>query len=238
MILNTRPIFYRERFHDAFSEIGLPILDSPVLEVEALSDALPNPTSFDALIFTSQIALSQFPSLVDWLHKKVYVVGQATADAARAAGFKDIICTGEDAEDMERCLHKEPFKKGLYASAQDVAKDLAQVFQDRVVRQVVYRMVPVDTLPASVVSKIKEKSTIIVPLFSKRSAIVAGDLFLQAHLIRESTDLHAVGISDDVFATSEGPWHSRTVAPHPTQAAMVATVWDVANRIGLISKVE
>ena len=236
MILNTRPEFYRERFHEAFSDIGLPILDSPALEIEDVGDALPSPNSFDALIFTSQIALSHFSHADDWRYKKVYVVGQGTAAAARAAGFSDIICTGENAKDMENYLRRTTFERGLYASAQDVATDLSNIFRDRIIRQITYRMAPVGTLTNSVVAKIKEGPNIIVPFFSKRSAGAFANLLRQAHLTLENTNLHAVGMSDDIFATTEGPWHSQYVVPHPTQAAMVSKVRDVAEEIGLISK--
>jgi uroporphyrinogen-III synthase len=238
MILNTRPEIYRDRFHEAFAELELPILDCPVLMAEPIGVALPNPEAFDAVIITSQFAASIFSSLRDWHAKKTYAVGQGTADAALAAGFDDVTCTGEDAADMELRLVTEPFQRALYASAQDVTKDLSEVFLSRVTRLPIYRMTPIMALSESVESKIKCSSYIIAPLFSPRSAAALVDIFRKIQVTPENAQVYAVGISRDIFAAEEGPWQGRAVASSPTLGAMVAKTRGVAQSIGLISKVK
>jgi uroporphyrinogen-III synthase len=238
MILNTRPEFYRNRFHKAFAELGLPILDCPVLRARPSGAVFPDPDAFDAVVLTSQFAPSTFSSQGAWQSKKVYAVGQATAEAARAAGFINVTCTGEDAADMERTLASEPFKMALYASAEDVGEDFSKVFPSKVQRISVYSMMPLADFPSAVVETIKDKGQIIVPLFSRRSAVAAASLLARAQITSANARLHAVGISDDIFAADEGPWQSRVVASSPTLEAMVARTRNAAERIGLISKVK
>ncbi len=237
MILNTRPEFYQDRFHAAFAGIGLPILDCPVLAPESTGVSLPDPHSFDAVILTSQVAVNLFPSRASWLSKKAYVVGPGTEEAAHAAGFGNVVCTGVDAADMERNLAHEPFSKALYASAEDVAKDLSEVFPNRVQRVPVYRMVPLTDMPAGVLSAVTGNEQIVVPLFSRRSAETTTALLGNANVTTTNSRLYAVGISNEVFAAKEGPWQCRAVAGRPTLEAMVAATRDVAEDIGLISKV-
>jgi len=237
MILNTRPEFYQDRFHAAFAELGLPILDCPVLTPQSTGIALPDPSIFDAVILTSQVAVSALSDSGAWQAKKAYAVGPGTESAARAAGFRNVVRTGVDAADMERMLAEEPFETALYASAEDVAKDLSEVFPDRIRRVPVYRMVPLAELPASILSKIKDNAQIIVPLFSRRSAETAASLFEKVMADLEPSRLYAVGISNDIFAATQGPWQCRAVASSPTLEAVVAATQDVARGIGLISKV-
>ena len=237
MILNTRPEFYRDRFHEAFAHIGLPILDCPVLTAESTGVALPGPEAFDAVIFTSQIAATMFPALGEWQSKKAYVVGPGTAGAARAAGFSDVVCTGADAEDMERQLVNELFRNALYVSAEDVTKDLSEVFSARVRRLPIYRMAPLADLPDSVLNAVRDNAQVIAPLFSRRSAATLAILLGRARIAPDSTHIYAVGISDDVFAAEEGPWHCRAVATHPNLDAVVARTREVAKEMSLMPKV-
>ncbi len=237
MIFNTRPEFYRDRFHEAFASIGLPILDCPVLTPEPTGVALPAPDDFDSVIFTSQIAVAMFPARAEWQLRKVYAVGPGTADAVRAAGFSDVVCTGADAEDMEQRLTGEPFQNALYASAEDVSKDLSEVFPERVRRLSIYRMVLLADLPAPVRTTIEDSAEVILPLFSKRTAVAIAALLRKGRLVSDSPHICAVGISDGIFAVEEGPWHCRAVASSPTLDAMVAKTRDLAIDIGLISKV-
>ena len=237
MILNTRPELYQDRFRSAFSDIGLAILDCPVLIPEATGSNFPDPDAFDAIILTSQIAATMFPIASSWLSKKVYAVGPVTESAARSVGFSDIVCTGLDATDMERYLLNEPFRMGLYVSAEDVAKDLSEIFSLRVQRIPVYRMVPIDHLMGDVLDKIKSKAQIIIPLFSRRSAKTGAHLLDKAQVTPTTSRLYAIGISNDVFAAEEGPWQCRIVAPSATLEAMVATTRELAKNLGFISKV-
>jgi uroporphyrinogen-III synthase len=219
IILNTRPALYRERFHEAFSSIGWPIIDYPVLSEEALSPFVPPPQGFDAVIFTSPMAVRFFPVGEVWRSKLAFAVGPGTLDAARAAGFTNVVQTGSDADDLKRYLARAVFAKALYPSGEDVTSDFSEAFPGKIQRVVLYRMVAREALAGEIVVAIKNAKAVIAPVFSKRSAAVLGDLLNKAGLT--SADITVVGISDEVL-TGNGPWRARAVAAQPTLEAVAA----------------
>jgi uroporphyrinogen-III synthase len=75
--------------------LGLDAVAVPLFEVEPIEWTAPHPRDFDGLLLTSANALRHGGAQLRALRGlKVYAVGDATADAARRAGF-DIAATGE-----------------------------------------------------------------------------------------------------------------------------------------------
>ncbi|NDG36807.1 MAG: hypothetical protein EBY34_03615 [Alphaproteobacteria bacterium] len=73
---------------------GVPALASPVMRGTALVHDLPDPAGYDGVIFTSRHAVDairQSPKAAAWMMKPAFVVGTATAAAARDAGFSRLI---------------------------------------------------------------------------------------------------------------------------------------------------
>ncbi len=221
-ILNTRPAFYHLRFHDAFGDLPWAILDCPTTYVEPLSVGTPSPEGFDAVIFTSQMGVATFSFAQPWFNKKVYAVGQGTAEAAAAAGFTNILQTGYDVEDMCRCLADETFKTALYPSGDEISADLAQEFPGRIHRISTYRMVALTTLPTYVATPALQGTPIIAPLFSRRGARILSDILGKSGVSADNAKVTAVGISANVFADGAGPWHRQMVADEPTLEALAA----------------
>ena len=232
LILNTRPLVYRERVHAAFADLGLPIIDCPLMVPEQLSALLPPPDVFDALIFTSPLGVRFFSGAPQWRSKKVFALGPGTEDAAKNAGFTDITRTGFDADDMLDVLARATFKKALYASGEDVTVDIADNLPDRVQRVTLYRMIARPDLPKDVVDAVHGGKQLFAPLFSKRSAAVLNDILIKAGLNRQNMQMTAVGISPDVVA-GEGPWRESTAAADPTLEAVAAAMSDVIRKAGV-----
>ena len=231
LILNTRPLVYRERVHAAFADLGLPIIDCPVMVPEQISALLPPPDVFDALIFTSPLGVRFFSSAAPWRTKKVFALGPGTEEAAKNAGFTDITRTGFDAEDMVYVLDRAPFKKALYVSGEDVTVDLAENLPGRVQRVTLYRMIARTALPKDVLDAAQGGKHVFAPLFSKRSAAVLNDILIKAGLNPQNMQMTAVGISADVVA-GEGAWRESAAAAQPTLEGVAATMRDVIQRAG------
>ena len=78
---------------------GVPVLASPVIIgapvlSASLAHDLGNPANFTGIIFTSRHAVDAVTKGTDavaWIPKLAFVVGSATAAAAKQAGFKNII---------------------------------------------------------------------------------------------------------------------------------------------------
>lgn len=70
-------------------EMSMGILGRPLFEVIPLAWDAPDPASFDALLLGSANAIRHGGAALEaFRHLPVYAVGEATADAARAAGFE------------------------------------------------------------------------------------------------------------------------------------------------------
>jgi uroporphyrinogen-III synthase len=94
-VLVLRPEPGASRTVERARNLGLDALAVPLFEIEAMSWEVPDPALFDAILLTSAnsvrtagVGLRRLRGL------PVYAVGEATAKAAREAGF-DIAATGE-----------------------------------------------------------------------------------------------------------------------------------------------
>ncbi len=81
----------------------------PVLISEPTGAVVPAPADYDAIVFTSQVAVATFPETPAWREKTAYAVGASTADAARAASFTQTVQTGVDAVDLLQHLSTASF---------------------------------------------------------------------------------------------------------------------------------
>jgi uroporphyrinogen-III synthase len=221
VIVNIRPALYRERFHEAFARVGWRIVDSPVLAPEATAAELPDPSGYDAVIFTSQVAVDMLGDGSAWREKTAYAVGPATADAARRAGFSRTVQTGLDSKDLIDVLATADFSRAFYPSAEDVSADVSLGDPVRIRRMAVYRMTPSRALSADVLKFARDGGPVLVPLFSRRSARTVECLLGEAGISAQNSRLGAVAISADVLGADAGPWQRRGVADKPTLEAVV-----------------
>jgi hypothetical protein len=223
LVLNSRPVAYRSRFHAAFAPMLGPnwrIIDSPVLIAEPLTARLPAPETVDLLILTSQMAAATFPPGESWRAKKVLAVGEATASAAAEGGFVHVVEAGRDIAALRAALGREPFRNALYVSAADITAPLDQEFPGRIARVVTYQMLAAAALSTEFRTAGWERLPVLAPIFSRRSATILADLLEKAGVTKAGANIIAIGISED--ALGEGPWKTQHVAVEPTLAALAA----------------
>jgi uroporphyrinogen-III synthase len=105
----------------------------------------------------------------------VYAVGRRSADAARRAGFADVISAGGDVRDLVQLIaerHADASASLLYLAGEDRAADLvAELAVHGIAAQmaIVYRAVA-NSLPPSLMAALKASEVDAVLHFSKRSA--------------------------------------------------------------------
>jgi uroporphyrinogen-III synthase len=113
-------------------ELGHEPLVAPLLTVRRLVDASPDLTGIGALAFTSANGVRAFAEASDQRALPVFAVGEATATAARQAGFADVQAGPSDvaalaADIIER---RNTFQGDvLHPSAAEPAGDLASALQ-------------------------------------------------------------------------------------------------------------
>ncbi|WP_323781711.1 uroporphyrinogen-III synthase [Thalassovita sp.] len=169
-LLLTRPLASSQRFAAQLRDrLGdLPVLISPVLRIETILPA-PDLTGMQMLIFTSQNALA---ALKAGQGRRCYVVGSATAAAARAKGF-DVIAMERDAQTLfQRIMADAPQGPLLHLRGRHARGNLAGRLTAAGVatgEQVVYEQLETP-LTEDAKTLLASDQAVIVPLFSPRSA--------------------------------------------------------------------
>lgn len=120
--------------------LGFAPVVAPLLTIRPLSDALadaPDLTTVAALAFTSPNGVEAFAALTSALRDRpVFAVGDATAEAARAAGFADARSAAGDIHALARLINASPIKGLILApGAREPAGDLPALLPDHDVQR-------------------------------------------------------------------------------------------------------
>lgn len=194
--------------------LGLSALVAPIFHIVPLPWAAPPAANYQALVFTSAHAPRQAGrQLVPFLDHPCYAVGQATADAARQAGFTDVRTGPSDALALAGLMRDHQIARALHLCGREhLVLDL-----EGVDRRVVYAA---DALPFLLPDAIAALRSGAVPLLhSARAASHFAALAQGAGLDRSRIPVAAIS---KAAATAAGPfWLSVTVAPAPRDAALL-----------------
>ena len=193
---------------------------SPLLEIAPCTWAPPE-KPLAALIFTSVNALyCAGPLLAQWLHLPVYVVGEATAKAARAHGFGDVRHPPQvkDAQSLFDALAEEKFSAPLLhlvgrdQSALHIAPSL------QVEQRIVYAAELVPHFTPEVAAALRAGAVDAVLLYSPRTARHFARLYDQLGIDREILILAA--LSPAIAEAAGTGWADVAVAAHPVAESL------------------
>ncbi|MNX73715.1 uroporphyrinogen-III synthase [compost metagenome] len=120
--------------------LGYEPVVAPLLSIRPLPDALdaaPDFATVAALAFTSPNGVAAFAALTsDLRDRPVFAVGDATAEAARDAGFADARSAAGDIHALARLIGARPIKGLILApGAREPAGDLPALLPDHDVRR-------------------------------------------------------------------------------------------------------
>lgn len=188
-VLVTRPEPDNEATALALRARGFEVLLAPMLRFEPLAFQDDADAHYDAVIVTSANALRGFerqPAGQRLLKLPLFAVGEHTANAARHAGFGQVIAADGDVAALRdavlasvKAKHLKKAGTLLYLAGADLARDLAGDLGQRgftVVTQTTYRMIPVAELPPAAREGFAANQVAAVLHYSRRSARA----FLQA----------------------------------------------------------
>ncbi len=231
-ILVTRPASEAQRFAAQLAGHGIDSVIAPLLTIEPVETPLPPLDAVQALVFTSANGVRAYAARETRRDVPAYAVGEATAAAAREAGFANAISAGSDAEGLAALLvdRIDPAHGPLlHVAGADQAGDLPGALRARgyEVRQaVLYRAAPAPELPAPARAAIEAGSVAGVALFSPRSAGLFADRAAAAGLAAKLATLDAYCLSRAVAAALEGKATFRAVrlAARPNAEALIAAI--------------
>ncbi|MDJ1009416.1 MAG: uroporphyrinogen-III synthase [Paracoccaceae bacterium] len=215
-ILMTRPRAASERFLAELARRGVAMGEaaiSPAISIEHVGRPV-DIEGHGGVIVTSAHALV---GVTGRRGVSAWCVGDATARAAERAGF-DAVTAGGTVDDLVRVITgARPRSPLLYLRGQHVTGDVAGQlagFGIEVDERVVYDQ-PESSPNADAARLVSGTASVVLPLFSPRSAAIVADWTEQA-----VAPLHAVAMSEAVAAA----WgRTARIAPRPTLTSMVDT---------------
>ena len=198
-------------------------LTAPLLVVRALAGASLDLSGVGALAFTSANAVPAFAALSRVRDLPVFAVGEATAAAARAAGFARVESADGDVAALAALIADRRGFEGavLHPSAREPAGDLVGDLAAAGVparAAPVYATVAADVLPAAVADALAADDVDAVLVHSPRAGRALAGLLSPVQAAR----LAAFALSPACAAPLSGAGFARiSVAPFPNEAAML-----------------
>ncbi|MCR0983468.1 uroporphyrinogen-III synthase [Roseomonas populi] len=158
----------------------------------------------------------------------VLAVGEGTADAARAAGFRDVAAASGDATSLASLAASRLDPSAgpvLLAAGEGYGDELAADLLSRgfdVIRRDAYAAAESAVLPPEAHAALRAGEVRAALFLSPRSARVALSLLRAAGLCGAATDIRALALSGRVARAASGlPWKGLDVAPRPDQDALL-----------------
>ena len=193
----------------------------PLLSVRPVADPEVNLRGVGALAFTSANGVRAFADLSGERELRVFAVGAATAQAARAAGFRTVLSADGDVEALaEGIASRRGQMRGavLHPGAAEPAGDLAGALEKHGVearRLILYETGPVKLSEAQAISLVQTDAAL---LHSPRAAKVLASV-LKAH---PAPNLRALGLSKAVMKPlARSQLASKAFPPFPLEAALL-----------------
>jgi uroporphyrinogen-III synthase len=239
-LLVTRPEPDNERTAAALRARGHSVMLAPLLGIEPQPAADLGPGPWGGVLITSANAARAIAAhprkaelMADLMGLPLFAVGRRSADAAREAGFADVVSADGDAAALARLVATRPEKPQvrlplLYLAGEDRAADLAgalaaQGIATRTV--VVYRAVVATSLPPDVKDALAAGAIDGVLHYSGRSADAFTALALAAvidlkHLVTKHYCLSAEVAAPLRQAGVAAP----LVAASPDESALLALI--------------
>ncbi|MEX2642486.1 MAG: uroporphyrinogen-III synthase [Acetobacterales bacterium] len=230
VLVVTRPEAQARAFAQSLGA-GADVLAAPMLEIEAIPPGPLEPGRVQAVLFTSANGVRYAPREPALEKLPAFAVGDATAAAARAAGFATVESAGGDGAALARLVADRLKPEGgalLHLSGAEVADDPGAQLRKAgfvVNRLAVYRARPARTLPGEVRDALGEGVVDAVLFFSPRGAASFVSLATRAGLERGCGNALALCLSEAVAEAARSlAWREVRHAAQPTADAMLALV--------------
>jgi uroporphyrinogen-III synthase len=227
-VLVTRPRVDSEDLVEELAARGHTARIEPMLNVHVRPGARVDLAGVQALLITSANGLRAFAELSDVRDLPVLAVGQASAEAARKAGFHRVESADGDAEALgELAIRRlSPDDGALFHAAGTVtAGNLKEKLSQagfNVRREPLYEAVPSRNLSTATRTDLEHRTLDAVLFFSPRTAKVFVRLLHEERIAHVCRGIEAVCLSDAVASALQGSeWAGIRVAERPERGALL-----------------
>lgn len=229
--LVTRPRAEAESLAAELARRGIEAIVEPMIEVVGRDAARADIAGVQAILCTSANGARALAQVSGERDVPVFAVGDATARAARAAGFAAVESAGGDVDALARLVGQRLRPEGgrlLHVAGSDVAGDLAGALGAAgftVERAVLYEARAASALTPATARLIADGDIDLALFFSPRSAATFARLAAAAGVAHGLAATAALSISAAAGAAlGDLPFRERIVAAAPTQAALLGCV--------------
>ena len=232
-LLVTRPEPDGSRTAAALRARGHEVTLVPVLRVEIDAEAELGDGPWGGVLITSANAaraIAEHARRAELVHVPVYAVGRRSAEAARAAGFAEVVSADGDADDLVRLVAaRAPARQAnrplLWLAGGERAADLAGALATHgidVLTAEIYRAVAETALPDEVRDALAAGAIDGVLHYSRRSANAFEAIAMAAGIDLKSLPTQHFCLSAQVAAPlRETGITAVVVAPRPDEAALL-----------------
>ena len=226
-VLITRPEPGASETAGRVASLGFSPISAPVIRIEPTVAHLPAAASLGAVLVTSGNAVTMLPQA--YRAARLFAVGDATAERARAAGFTQVFSAAGDAGELARFVIRQQGPKDgtlLLASGHMQGKALAAALRKagyRVARRVVYAVRSTRDLAPTAVAALQAGHVRAALFFSGETARHFVRLVQRAELAETLIGVEAISIGQPAaMALDALPWRDVRVAARPNQDDMLA----------------
>jgi len=233
-LLITRPAEDAEPLARRLRAMGHSPSVEPMLDMVWLDGPAPDLEDVQALLFTSANGVRAFVRRTDRRDRPVYAVGDATARAAREAGFDSVESASGDVYALAELVGGRGRPEAgvlLHVAGTTVAGDLSGLLGSKgftVRREAMYEALPSAVLGRETAAALAEGGIDAVLIFSPRTARSFVRLLRGAGLLDRCRTVDVLCLSPAVAEAArtcdaeQVPWKSVQVAERPEQDSLLA----------------
>ncbi|WP_419826652.1 uroporphyrinogen-III synthase [Sphingomonas sp.] len=210
-LLVLRPQPSADRTVEAARAIGLEAVAAPLFELRAVAWRPPITMPQAVLMTSASAARLGGDGLGAVTHLPLYAVGDATAEAARAAGFAHVVIGGGDAAAIAATAAADGVTSLLHLAGRE--HRVVTIPGLGIETRIVYAADAVEALPRVARAVLPDA---VALLHSARAAAAF------ARLAPERARIAVAAISRAALSASGGGWRAAAVASAPTDAALLA----------------
>ena len=232
-VLLTRPQEDNERLAVHLAARGIETVAAPLIEIRPAERARLDTAGVQAFLVTSANGARALAAATECRDRPVLAVGEASAAAARAAGFAEVSAAGGDVDALAALAAErlDPAAGALlHAAGRYVAGDLAGRLQSAgfgVRREVLYYAETAATLPDAARQALAGRELDGALFFSPRTGGAFVRLARMADLDQDCAHLSAYCLSGAVAeAVRALPWRALRIAAAARQEALLALLED------------
>lgn len=233
-LLITRPAEDAEPLAGRLRALGHDALIEPMLDMLWLDGPVPDLDDVQALLFTSANGVRAFVRRTDRRDIPAYAVGDASARAAREAGFGTVESAQGDVYALASLVSQRCHPQAgvlLHVAGTIVAGDLSGLLGAKgftVRREAMYEAVPSTRLGGATAAGLAEGQIDAVLIFSPRTARSFVRLVREAGLLDRCRTVDVLCLSPAVAEAArtcdaeQVPWRNVQVAERPEQDSLLA----------------